>query len=199
MDLQTYQNPAEPPVTEILNQWRAGSSTAGNRLVPLVYRQLRAIAANHLRRERQGHTLQATALVHEAFLRLGGQRQIRWQNRLQFMAVSARLMRQILVDHARMRGRKKRGGNAQRVPFERLANTLTDYVETYPGLLALDDALHDLVRWDAEKALVVELRYFGGLTTHEIASLTGVSITTVERRWRGARAWLYRHLTTSAS
>lgn len=194
MNIQSAIPPLEAPITEILNQWQAGSCSAGNRLLPLIYRELRTIAAHHLRLERAGHTLQATALVHESFLRLHGQRAVQWESRLQFMAYSARLMRQILVDHARSRGRMKRGGDAVLVSFDGHADDLTGFVETYPGLIALDDALRDLAAWDADKARVVELRFFGGLTTTEIAAVTDVSTATVERRWRGARAWLYRQL-----
>ena len=184
----------EAPITDILNQWQAGSRAAGNQLLPLIYRELRKIAAHHLRLERAGHTLQPTALVHESFLRLHGRRAVRWESRLQFMAYSARLMRQILVDHARCRRRIKRGGDAVMVSFDHHADALAGFVETYPGLIALDDALRDLASWDVDKAEVVELRFFGGLTTTEIAGVTKVSTATVERRWRSARAWLYRQL-----
>ncbi len=188
-----------PAITEVINQWQSGSPAAGDRVMPHLYRRMRAIAANHLRGERAGHTLQATALVHEAILRLRTVRRNHWRSRIHFMAFSAHLMRQILVDHARSRGRLKRGGDIQRVPLDQVTENLGTYLETCPGMVALDDALADLARWQPEHARTVELRYFGGLTTVEIAAATHVSVSTVERRWRCARAWLYQRLTHTPS
>lgn len=189
----------QPAITEVINQWQAGSPAAGDRVLPHLYQRMRAIAAHHLRGERVGHTLQATALVHEAILRLRTTRRNHWRSRLQFMAFAARLMRQILVDHARTRGRLKRGGDVQRVPLDQVGENLAMYVETEPGIVALDDALAALARWHPEHARTVELRYFGGLTSVEIAQATQVSVSTVERRWRYARAWLYQRLTDGTS
>ena len=180
-------------VTDLLLSWRHGDPAALDRLLPLVYDELRRIAARHLRRERAGHSLQPTGLVHEAYLRLVGAPGPEWQDRAHFFGVSARLMRQILVDHARARGAAKRGGAARRV-------TLTDHVEPAVerdlDLLALDEALRRLEEMDPVQGRVVELRYFTGLSIEETAEVLGKSPATVNREWRMARAWLRRELDT---
>jgi RNA polymerase sigma factor (TIGR02999 family) len=184
-------DPAPGHVTTLLRQWKGGDDSALDRLLPLVYAELRRIAARHLRRERAGHSLQPTGLVHEAYLRLVASPGPEWQDRAHFFGVSARLMRQILVDHARARGAAKRGGAARRV-------TLTEGVEPAVvrdlDLLALDEALRRLEAMDPVQGRVVELRYFAGLSIEETAEVLGKSPATVNREWRMARAWLRREL-----
>ena len=158
-------------------------------LLPIVYAELRRLAASYLRRERPGHTLQPTALVHEAYVRLIDQRQIDWSNRAQFMGLAAVMMRRILVNHARDRVADKRGGGAEHVPLT-LAGEGIGAFEV--NLLDLHEALNELGETDPRKAHIVELKFFGGLTTEEIAETIGVSVATVERDWKFARAWLYR-------
>ena len=186
-------DPAPGHVTTLLRQWKGGDDSALDRLLPLVYAELRRIAARHLRRERAGHSLQPTGLVHEAYLRLVAAPGPEWQDRTHFFGVSARLMRQILVDHARARGAAKRGGAARRV-------ALTDDVEPAAArdldLLALDEALGRLEEIDPIQGRVVELRYFTGLSIEETAEVLGKSPATVNREWRMARAWLRRELGT---
>ena len=179
-------------VTLLLVEWRNGDRTALDRLVPIVYRQLQDIARRELRGERQGHTLQPTALVHEVFLRLVGQREASWENRAQFFAVAAQLMRRILVDHARAHLAEKRGGAAPRV-------TLTDAdgigaAAADVELLGVDQALSRLAEFDPDQARVVELRYFAGLNVEETAHVLGWSPRTVKREWRTAKAWLFEQL-----
>ena len=181
----------DEPVTALLRCWSAGDAAAGERLLPLVYGQLKDIASARFRGERKDHTLQPTALVHEAFVRLRGQEEVRWESRAQFLGYSAHLMRQILVDHARSRSRRKRGGDWQRVSL----TEVSDLAQSPQGVLALDQALRWLEERDPEKSRVVELRFFGGLTHGEIAQLMGLSETTVRRYWRTARARLFRRLT----
>ena len=160
-----------------------------DRLLPIVYGELRRLAASYLRRERPGHTLQPTALVHEAYVRLIDQRQIDWSNRAQFIGVAAVMMRRILVNHARDRIADKRGGGAEHVPLT-LAGEGIGAPEV--NLLDLHEALNDLSDSDPRKGRIVELKFFGGLTTEEIAETLGVSVATVERDWKFARAWLYQ-------
>lgn len=171
--------------------WNAGDDAALERLVPLVYSELRRTAARRLRRERPDHTLQTTALVHETYLRLVEQRRARWRNRAQFFAVAARLMRRILVDHARSRGASKRGGQAWRVSVD--ADTLRA-PEAEPEVVALDRALQDLASLDKRQSQIVELRYFGGLSIEETAQTLGLSPATVKREWTVARAWLHQRV-----
>jgi RNA polymerase sigma factor (TIGR02999 family) len=179
-------------VTALLHAWGNGDVQARDELLPLVYRELRRRAAAYLRRERRDHTLQPTALVHEAYLRLVDQERAGWQNRAHFMAIAVQMMRRVLVDHARGQQRRKRGGEAVRV-------TLNDGVgQTAPldcDVLLLDQALADLAAVAARHALIVELRYFGGLTEDEVADALDVSRSTVSREWQTARAWLYRRMT----
>jgi RNA polymerase sigma factor (TIGR02999 family) len=178
-------------VTALLGDWSRGSQTAFNQLLPLVYTELRRVAARQLRRERANHTLQATALVHEAYIRLVGQRHVDWQNRAHFFGVAAQVMRRILVDHARRHGASKRG--------EGLRSVSIDGARDVPAsnampILALDHALDRLAAVDAELAQIVELRAFGGLTIEEVAHVRRVSPSTAKRDWRTAKAWLNREL-----
>lgn len=184
---------AQGDVTQLLVAWCDGADEeALARLMPLVYDELRSLASAHLRRERPDHTLQPTALVHEAYLRLVDQRQVRCHNRRHFFAAAAQAMRRVLVDHARRTLQLKRGGGVRPVSLE---EGLTLAPERAGELIALDEALEDLAAIDGRQARIVELRFFGGLTSEEIASLLGLSIPTVTRGWRMARAWLFHHLT----
>lgn len=184
--------PAAHAVTELLRAWGAGDAGASEALVPLVYAELRRQAGRVLRREGEGHTLQATALVHEAWLRLDGQHDARWESRTQFLAVAAQMMRRVLVDHARTRRALKRGGGATPITLgdaDRAASA-PDAVD----VLALDDALARLALLDPRKARLVELRYFAGMSIPEAAAALGVSLATVGREWAVARMWLRREL-----
>jgi len=182
---------APSEVTRLLRAWGQGDESALQKLVPLVYEQLRAAARRYMAAERQGHTLQATALIHETYLRLVNVRQIKWQNRAHFFAICAQLMRRILVDFARSRGYQKRGGNAQRVELEEVL-----LVSSEPGadLVALDEALRRLAEVDKRKSQIVELRFFGGLDVKETAEVMKVSADTVMRDWKMAKVWLLREL-----
>jgi RNA polymerase sigma factor (TIGR02999 family) len=178
-------------ITRLLAQWRAGDQQALEALMPLVYQELRRIAGRSLQRERGSHTLQPTALVHEAFLRLVDQRDVRWHNRAHFFAIAAQLIRRILVDHARRRSAAKRGAGADKVTLEHeIAVSPTRSVET----LALDQALSRLMELEPQQARIVELRFFGGLTNEEVGEVLGVSSRTVMRDWNMARAWLFDEL-----
>jgi RNA polymerase sigma factor (TIGR02999 family) len=181
-----------PEVTELLVAWERGDDEALRRLGQLVYDELRAIAAAQMRGERRDHTLQPTALVHEAFLRLSEQRRRQWKERRQFFAVASRLMRQVLVDHARTRRASKRGGDVARVEVTSL-DALPSPSEVF-DVLALDEALTRLTALQPRLARVVELRFFGGLEVEETAELLGCSPRTVKRDWSLARAWLIREL-----
>jgi RNA polymerase sigma factor (TIGR02999 family) len=179
-------------VTELLRAWNAGDLEARDRAMALLYRELRRRAVVHLRRERPGHTLQPTALVHEAFIRLVDQRDAVWQNRAQFLAVVSQMMRRILVDHARARLAAKRSGR-----WSRVALGEADDVATSPkqiDLLDLDAALERLAAFDARKSRIAELRFFGGLSLEEMGDVLDVSPKTVERDWQAARAWLFKTL-----
>jgi len=178
-------------VTRLLQQWSSGDQTALDELMPLIHAELRQQASGCLRRERQGHTLETSALVNEAFLRLVDQDQVRWQSRAHFLAIAGRQMRRILVDHARRHAAAKRGGGAERVPIDEVELAAA---EPRPDLLALDQALERLAEDDSEIARVVELRYFAGLNREEIAEVMHLSSASITRRWRLARAWLYREL-----
>ena len=179
-------------VTELLNQWSAGDSEALEKLLPIVYGELRRIADNYLRRERSGHTLQPTALVNEAFPKLVKAQGLEWQNREQFFGVAANLMRQILVDHARISSAEKRGGGARKLQLD---EALTVGGEADENLLLLDEALNKLAEIDPQAARIVELRYFAGLTIEETAKVLQTSPMTVKREWATARAWLHREIT----
>ena len=180
-------------ITKLLATLKDGDRTAAAaKLMPLVYDEFRALAARHLRRERVGHTLQPTALVHEAYLRLIDQTRVDWQGRTHFFAVGAQAIRRILVDHARQHKRQKRGGGAGRVQLDEAVALAP---QRHEELLALDEALKKLAELDARQAQVVEMRFFGGLSVAEVASMLGVSKRTVEGDWTMARAWLLRELT----
>ena len=178
------------PISELLILWKAGDQEALEALVPLVYKELRDIARHHLQRERPGHTLQSAALVHEAYLRLIDQRPFDTENRAHFLAVASRLMRQILVDFARSHGAAKRG--ADRI-VELDASLILPQVRN-TDVVALDDALNGLMRLDEQQGRIVELRFFGGLATEEIAEVLGISPSTVKRDWNVAKAWLTRQM-----
>jgi RNA polymerase sigma factor (TIGR02999 family) len=178
-------------VTGLLKAWGGGDPAALDQLLPIVYHELHRQAQRYLRRENPGHTLQTTALVHEAYLRLVDQRQAHWQNRAQFFGVAAQLMRRILVDYARQRQAAKRGGSAIQVPLEEGAVAAA---ESHVDLVMLDDALTRLAALDPQQARVVELRYFTGLGIEETAEALNISPATVKREWAMARAWLKREL-----
>jgi len=178
-------------ITVLLQAWGGGDRAALERLLPLVYGELRRVAGRAMRRERPDHSLQSTALIHEAYLKLLGGSTPRWESRAHFYAIAAKLMRQVLVDHARTRRRRKRGGSAVRVTLD---EGLVVSPKPDADLVALDDALDALAEVDARKARVVELRFFGGLGVEETAHVLGVSPQTVMRDWRLAKVWLYREL-----
>lgn len=184
--------PSPEGVTQLLIDWSKGDQAALEKLMPLVYTELRRLATNYLRRERQGHTLQPTALVNEAYLKLVDQRNPRWQNRAQFFGISAQLMRRILVDHARQNQAAKRGGADQ----QRLSITSAEGLINQPqvDLLALNEALDELSKMDEQQGRIVELKFFGGLSIDETAEVMGIGHATVERDWKMARAWLRRQL-----
>jgi RNA polymerase sigma factor (TIGR02999 family) len=179
-------------VTALLGDWSRGNRTALNQLLPLVYAELRRVAARQLRNERADHTLQPTALVHEAYIRLVDQRQVDWQNRAHFFGVAAQVMRRILVDHARRRGASKRGEGVRCVSIDEARDVAAASNEI--PILALNHALDRLEQVDAELAKIVELRAFGGLTIEEAAHVLSVSPSTAKRDWRTAKAWLNREL-----
>jgi RNA polymerase sigma-70 factor, ECF subfamily len=180
-------------LTGLLIEWGQGDKAALDRLTPLVYDEIRRIAHRYVQREREGQTLQTTALVNEAYLRLAGSANIAWQNRAHFYAVTAQVMRRILIDHARRRQYVKHGGETERVPFEVAISEVGLMSRPRAAeLLALDEALDELARLDPRKSRVVELRYFGGLSLEETAKVLEVSPMTVRRDWRAAKAWLYK-------
>jgi RNA polymerase sigma-70 factor (ECF subfamily) len=182
-----------PPenVTQLLIAWNGGDKDALDKLLPIVYDELRRQAARYLRRERPGHTLQTTALIHEAYLRLIDQKSVHWQNRAQFFGIAAQMMRRILVDHARTKHRAKRGGSDIRV-------SLTDATSVTKGpdldLVELDDALNRLAEIDPQQSKIVELKFFSGLNVEETAAALQISPATVKRDWKVAKAWLYREI-----
>jgi RNA polymerase sigma factor (TIGR02999 family) len=186
--------PGRGQVTELLLRAGDGDSTALDRLVPLVYPELRAVAARAMRRERAGHTLDATALVHEAYLRLVDQERARWTDRAQFFRVAAEIMRRILVDHARARGSRKRGGGRDRLSLTQLDPIAPPAAAAPIDILALDEALTRLTGVDPQQARVAELRFFAGLEVEDAAAALGISTSTVKRDWTVARAWLRREL-----
>jgi RNA polymerase sigma factor (TIGR02999 family) len=184
--------PSLHEVTRMLIDWSNGDRGALEKLMPVVYAELRRQAARYLRRERTGQTLQATSLSHEAYLRLIDQRNVRWQNRAHFFAVAARLMRRVLVDHARCRHRVKRGGGMTVLPLEEALAVAAE--KSTVDLLALDEALQKLEVIDGRQARIVELRFFSGLSIDEAAGVLGVSPATVKNDWNVARAWLRREI-----
>lgn len=179
-------------VTRMLVDWSEGDREAPNRLMPLVYEELRQLARQYLQRERPDHTLQATGLVHEAYLRLVDQSTTTWQNRAHFFGVAAQVMRRILVDYARSHRADKRGGGWDKLEFD---EALAPSAERSVDLVALDDALKDLLALDSRQSQIVELRFFGGLTNEEVAEVLDISPRTVKREWRMAKAWLRREMT----
>ena len=183
-------------ITEQLIAWSKGDDAALEQLIPAVYQELRRMADHYLRGEDSGHSLQPTALVHEAYLRLIDQTKVEWQNRAHFFGVAAQMMRRILIDHAKAKHRVKRGGTAVKVMLDENVNFTQ---ERASELLALDDALQSLARMDERKSRIVELRYFGGLTVEETAEVLGISDKTVMRDWNLAKAWLYRELTSNSA
>lgn len=182
---------ATEEITQLLLAWGQGDQAALERLLPLVYEEMRQIAHHHMRRQRPDHTLQTTALVNEAYLRLVDAQRVQWQNRVHFFALAAQAMRHILVDLARARGNQKRGGGATQVALE---EALIVSAERGADVLALDEALQTLAKLNARQSQIVELRYFGGLSEEETAAVLQLSPRTVRRDWSLARAWLYREL-----
>jgi RNA polymerase sigma factor (TIGR02999 family) len=183
--------PNSPEITQLLLAWGKGDNAALDELIPVVYGELRRIAGNFMRRQNPGHTLQASALVNEAFLRLVDSNKVNWQSRTHFFAVSAQLMRRVLVDAARRRNSQKRGGDRFRITFDDRID-ISDEDET--DLVALDEAMTRLADLNPRHSRIVELRYFGGLTEEQVAETLNISARTVRRDWSVARAWLYREL-----
>ncbi len=184
---------ASEKVTQLLLDLSGGNRSAVDELLPLVYQELKRIAGGQLRNERSGHTLQATALVHEAYLKLVDQRAVSWQNRAHFFGVAAQLMRRILMDYAKAKHREKRGGGLRHVTLDEALVVSEDRAS---DLVMIDEALTRLEKLDARQAKVVELRFFGGLSVEETAEATGISTPTVKREWAMAKAWLYRELSS---
>ena len=178
-------------VTDLLLKFNGKDDAVANELLPLIYNELKRIASNYLRRERSDHTLQPTALVHEAYLKMVDITQISWQNKAHFLGVAANQMRRILVDYARQHNAEKRGGEFHILT---LNEEIDKAIEQSTELIALDDALNELAKMDEVKARIVELRYFGGLTVEETAEVLGVSAITIKRHWRITKAWLYGQL-----
>lgn len=187
----TRSAPAPHEVTQLLIDWSNGTQDAVEPLFPLVYEELRRLAHRYMRRERPGHTLQTTAVVHEAYLRLIDQKHVQWQNRAHFFAIAARMMRRILITHAQSHAYAKRGGGALKVSLDEVAVLSPARAGE---LIALDDALQSLALIDVRRSQVVELRFFGGLSNEEIAEVLKISPNTVTRDWNVAKAWLYREM-----
>jgi len=183
-------------ITQLLIEWSGGNQAALDKLYPLVYDELRQMAHRFMRRERKGHTLQTTALIHEAYLRLVDRKDAHWTNRSHFFGMSAQIMRRILVDHARRYAYVKRGGGAQKVSLDEAALVTKDRARE---LLLLNEALEGLEKLDPRRSKVVELRYFGGLSNAEIAELLKISSNTVTRDWNMARAWIYQQMTDATA
>lgn len=187
----------EQAVTRLLRRWREGDDRARDEVMPVLYRELSELARSYLRRERRDHTLETSGLVHETFLKLLDQEVGEWRNRSHFYGIAARVMRRVLVDHARRRNRDKRGGGSATVPLDADLHDRLRLADERPAeVLALDTALSRLAELDPERAALVELRFFGGLSHEEIAQSLGVSLSTVERRWRLARAFLHEEIGT---
>lgn len=180
-------------ITQMLREWSDGDREVLEELMPLVYDELRKQARRYLRRERPNHTLQTTALIHEAYLKLIDQRDVNWDSRTHFFAVAANMMRRILVDHARSKHREKRGGAGENLPLEEAMLVVSD--EQNIDLIALDQALNRLAEFDEQQARIVELRYFSGMSLEETAAALNISRTTVANDWSLAKAWLHRELT----
>ncbi len=182
-------------VTQILQAWSEGDESAPDRLMPVVYAELRRLSAEYLRRERADHTLQATALVHEAYIKLVDEKRVTWKNRAHFCGIAARLMRQILIEHARGHNAEKRGGKLEKLYLDETHHLAR---ERTPDLVALDDALKDFATSHPRESEVVELKFFGGLDADEIAEVLNVSSKTVARDWKFAKVWLLHHLSDAA-
>ncbi len=178
-------------VTQLLIQWSNGDKAALDKLMPLIYEELRQLARHYMNRERAGHTLQTTALVNEAYLRLINRKQVHWQNRAHFFAIAAHLMRSILVDHARSHAYAKRGGGARKIALD---EALAVSQQRAADVVALDDALKRLAEIDRQQSRIVELKFFGGLTIEETAEVLALSPATIKREWSTAKAWLYHEL-----
>src|SRR5262245_19966654 len=192
---RSHMNSAAPSeITQLLADWSGGNQAALERLVPLVYQELRKLAHNYMKKERAGHTLQTTALVNEAYLRLVDQKSVHWRNRAHFFAIAARMMRRILIDYARKRGYAKYGAGAPHVLLDEEA-VLSP--ERAADLIALDDALTGLADLDPQQSRVVELRFFGGLSIEETAEFLGLCVDKVKREWSTAKAWLYQEMSRS--
>lgn len=187
----TFLKSSPGEISVLLLDMRSGNLDAASKLMRLVYGELRRLAAHHMRHEKPGHTLQATALVHEAYLKLVGQQNVRWQSRAHFFGIASRLMRQILVEHARKRQAAKRGGLQQRVELE---EAMLSASNVSIDLIALDEALRRLAKLDPQQSRIVELRFFGGLSVEQTAEVLGVAPRTVKRDWSVARVWLYREI-----
>ena len=181
--------PAPEEVSQLLQDWSNGDQAALDKVMPIVYQELHRLAHHYMRKERAGHTLQTTALVNEAYLRLADYKKMRWQSRSHFFAVAAQVMRRILVEQARNKNFAKRGGGAQRISLDETAIVSAG---RSAEVIAVDEALTDLESWDPRKGKIVELRFFGGLSIEETAEVLRVSPTTVQREWRSAKAWLHR-------
>ena len=176
-------------ITQMLIELTDGNKEVVNQILPHIYDELRKLASSYLRKERSNHTLQPTALVHEAYMKLIDQNRVKWQNRAHFFGIAAQVMRRILMDHARKHQADKRGGEFEKLPIEE--EILIVSQDKSAELIALDEALEELAKIDPDKARIVELRYFGGLSIEETAEVMGVSIPTVNRHWKMAKAWLY--------
>ena len=190
------KTPKQHEITQLLAEWSDGNQSALDDLYPLVYDELHRLARRYMSRERKGHTLQTTALINEAYVRLVDQKNVHWANRSHFFAISAQIMRRILIDHARRHAYAKRGGGAQQVSLDEAAAVASGIGSE---MIRLDEALKTLAEMDPRRSQVVELRYFGGLNNEEIAGVLHVSENTVTRDWNMARAWLYQQLTESAT
>lgn len=191
----TMSSNSSGEITQMLLELTDGNADAVDQILPHIYDELRRLAGSYLRRERSDHTLQPTALVHEAYMKLIDQRQVKWQNRAHFFGIAAQVMRRILMDHARKHLANKRGGDAEILPLEEEIFVVSP--DKSNELLALDEALERLAKMDPPKARVVELRYFGGLSIEETAEVMGISVPTVNRHWKFAKAWLHSELTNS--
>jgi RNA polymerase sigma-70 factor (ECF subfamily) len=189
----SHNDSGSPKITQMLREWGEGRSEALDELLPHIYNELHRQAAAYLRRERPNHTLQTTALVHEAYLKLIDQKQVEWKSRGHFFALAAQAMRRILVDHAKSRHREKRGGPNENVPLE--DELLAVAEETNIDVIALDEALSRLAKFDPQQERIVEMRYFAGLSLDETAAAIGISRATAARDWAVAKAWLHRELT----
>ena len=182
---------SSPSVTQLLVAWGNGEKEVLNLLIPLIYEELHRLAARYMRRENPGHTLQTTALVNEAYCKLVNQKEVRWQNRAHFFGIAAQVMRRILIDHARSHLRVKRGGGAKKISLDETAIVPQQQAEE---LISLDDALLRFAEFDPRKSRIVEMKFFGGLTTEEIAEVEQLSTRTIEYEWRAAKAWLFQEI-----